>query len=46
MTSPRVIDDGAKVGWGLVVIIITVYGVLVTLAGAAIAWAWVRWQKT
>lgn len=43
--NPRVIDDGAKVGWGLVAFIIVIYGILVTVVGAAIAWAWVRWQK-
>lgn len=46
MTGPRAIDDGAVVGWGLLVAIVAVYGVFITAIGAAITWTWKRWRRT
>lgn len=40
--STRVIDDGVRAGWGLVALIVTIYGVMMTTAGAIIAWTWKR----
>jgi hypothetical protein len=34
MTGPRPLDDGAKVGWGLLAIIVAFYMALVVIAGA------------
>lgn len=43
--TPRVIDNGTKVGWGLIAFIITVYGLMVTTAAAVAALLWKRWGR-
>jgi hypothetical protein len=43
--SPRVLDDGAKVGWGLVVLISSIYGGMVLATGALSTWVWNRRTK-